>query len=319
MLEEIDKRWLVRRNFSNETLLFKSNHWKYSNLRSPDERLDCPQTTPDQDYAGKNSGRGRNCPAIYPVVNPKLPASDRRYDRLINEFAVGLQNVNDRVACYGANDSFVKGFWDLRVDRKAIINEMAVQTLMLNVDRCTKNHYWAKTLPDGRWFTIPEDVEDAFATDSRKGYRNCSAEGWACRDPYCYLSCAETNSIFMCDRTHPQDSFERSTFNHMVDAVIHYPVTKAEYFTRLREVTDKYSKSGWLERQVKAIQEEIGPSAREDATLWNTTRNWDDNVAQLLAQIQTRRGQLYAQLAVNTPPPAPPSPPPRPSPPVKKG
>jgi hypothetical protein len=28
---------------------------------------------------------------------------------------------------------------------------------------------------------IPTDLEDAFATDSRDGYRNCAAEGYACK------------------------------------------------------------------------------------------------------------------------------------------
>ena len=32
-----------------------------------------------------------------------------------------------------------------------------------------------------KWRVIPMDVEDAFATDSRDGYRNCAAEGYACK------------------------------------------------------------------------------------------------------------------------------------------
>ncbi len=32
-----------------------------------------------------------------------------------------------------------------------------------------------------KWVVIPQDLEDSFATDSRDGYRNCAAEGYACK------------------------------------------------------------------------------------------------------------------------------------------
>jgi hypothetical protein len=51
--------------------------------------------------------------------------------------------VADRVWWAGANDSFVKGFWELRLNISEVVMEMAAQTLMLNVDRCTKNHVYA--------------------------------------------------------------------------------------------------------------------------------------------------------------------------------
>ncbi len=64
-----------------------------------------------------------------------------------------------------------------------------------------------------RWAVIPMDLEDAFATDSRDGYRNCAAEGYPCKDAFCYLSCPQFHSIFMCDKDHPQDWVDRSTYN----------------------------------------------------------------------------------------------------------
>jgi hypothetical protein len=109
-VEDIDKRWLARRNFANTTLLLKSEHYKYSNLRAPDSRLDCPQTAPDQDYPGKGRGKGRDCPIIYQVVNPPLPTPwDRRWDGVINNFTTSLQEVVNRVSWAGVNDSFVRG------------------------------------------------------------------------------------------------------------------------------------------------------------------------------------------------------------------
>ena len=69
-----------------------------------------------------------------------------------------------------------------------------------------------------RWSVIPMDLEDAFATDSRDSYRDCSAQGNSCKDGYCYLSCPSFNSIYLCDSEHPQDLFERSTYNRACGA-----------------------------------------------------------------------------------------------------
>jgi hypothetical protein len=65
---------------------------------------------------------------------------DRSHDVIVNAFTLSIQTVADRVWYYGANDSFVKGFWELRLNITEVVTEMAAQTLMLNVDRCTKNH-----------------------------------------------------------------------------------------------------------------------------------------------------------------------------------
>jgi hypothetical protein len=296
--EELDRRWLARRGFSNATLLIKTNHWKYANLRAPDPRLDCPQTAPDQDYRGKGHGKGRDCPMVYDIVNPQLQNSwDRLYDNVLNNFSTSLQQVVDRVSWAGPNDSFVQGFWDLRVNVGEVINEMAVQTLIFNVDRCAKNHYIFRT-PDARWGLIPYDVEDAFATDFRSNHlpRSCAAQGWACRDAGCLLSCGEYNSISLCDRTHPQDAIERSTYNHLVDGILHNPPLRARYLARLRQLTDLYSNSGWLEREIRNVAAYIAQDAKVDMLLWKISGTFEGNVAALISQVQTRRGQLYDQI-----------------------
>ena len=223
-----------------DTQLLKAQHWKYSNLRAPDLRLECPQTTPDQNYnPGPGHGRGVGCPMVYQLLNPKpVDKWDRSHEGIVNSFTMSIQNVADRVWYLGVNDSFVKAFWELRVDLAQVVTEMAAQTLIHNIDRCTKNHVRAcvracaplscrqrRLMParllqvyahervTDRWSVIPMDLEDAFATDSRDGFRDCSAQGNSCRDAYCYLSCPSFNSIYMCDKDHPQDLFERSTYN----------------------------------------------------------------------------------------------------------
>ena len=56
---------------------------------------------------------------------------------------MSIEQVANRVFYYGSNDSFVLAFWNQRVDTPQVVTEMAAQALMLNVDRCTKNHVYA--------------------------------------------------------------------------------------------------------------------------------------------------------------------------------
>ena len=48
------------------------------------------------------------------------------------------------------------------VDVASLVNEMAVQTMMLNADRLTKNFYSYFRPDTGQWSRIPWDLESAF-------------------------------------------------------------------------------------------------------------------------------------------------------------
>jgi hypothetical protein len=136
---------------------------------------------------GPGHGRGVGCPMAYQVVSPKVrrrshlqsarrltcallqPADvwDRSHDVVVNAFTMSIQTVADRVWYAGTNDSFVKEFWNRRVNITQVVTEMAAQVLIHNIgawaepcaaacllramltrtptcarllDRCTKNH-----------------------------------------------------------------------------------------------------------------------------------------------------------------------------------
>jgi spore coat protein CotH len=48
------------------------------------------------------------------------------------------------------------------LDVPAVINEMAAQTLVLSIDRCTKNYYVHRDRKTLEWSRIPWDLEDSF-------------------------------------------------------------------------------------------------------------------------------------------------------------
>ena len=89
---------------------------KYSNLRRPDTRSECPFTTPDADYWPR--GRG-TCPQIF---------SEEGYPYGRTPDLGLLEALATRISA-GDLSSF---------DRDNVVGEMAVQTAMLHQDRCTK-------------------------------------------------------------------------------------------------------------------------------------------------------------------------------------
>ena len=79
------------------------------------------------------------------------------------------------------------------------IENMAVQTLLLNQDRCTKNYnmYYDKTGTQ-EWQMLPWDLEESLGISSGLG-------GQPAPD-YCILECQQWNSPLYCDWNHTQAS-----------------------------------------------------------------------------------------------------------------
>ena len=76
------------------------------------------------------------------------------------------------------------------------------------------------------------DLEDSFPVDYRDGIKTCDAatQCAANETDYCLLTCDKFNSVFFCDRNHPQDIFvsdkpgedSKSTYNVMAGcSVVH--------------------------------------------------------------------------------------------------
>eukprot|EP01023_Acetabularia_acetabulum_P039542 TRINITY_DN3807_c0_g1_i13.p2 TRINITY_DN3807_c0_g1~~TRINITY_DN3807_c0_g1_i13.p2 ORF type:complete len:366 (-),score=52.04 TRINITY_DN3807_c0_g1_i13:2179-3276(-) len=74
---------------------------------------------------------------------------------------------------------------------------MAVQTMMLNQDRCTKNFYVFFDVETQEWYRFPWDMESAFSISS--GYQGIAAPD------YCTLIGEQWNSPLYCNNEHTQD------------------------------------------------------------------------------------------------------------------
>jgi hypothetical protein len=87
------------------------------------------------------------------------------------------------------------------------IENMAVQTLLLNQDRCTKNYnmYYDKTGTQ-EWQMLPWDLEESLGISSGLG-------GQPAPD-YCILECQQWNSPLYCDWNHTQAS---AVFHHSMN------------------------------------------------------------------------------------------------------
>ena len=78
-----------------------------------------------------------------------------------------------------------------------VIENMAVQTLLLNQDRCTKNYnmYYDKA-GTKEWQMMPWDLEESLGISSGLGGKPAP--------DYCILECQQWNSPLYCDWNHTQ-------------------------------------------------------------------------------------------------------------------
>lgn len=73
---------------------------------------------------------------------------------------------------------------------------MAVNSMILNQDRCTKNYYLYLNPKDLRWTIFPWDMEGGFGISHLLGEPPAQA--------YCLLVCEQFNSPLFCDSEHSQ-------------------------------------------------------------------------------------------------------------------
>lgn len=95
-----------------------------------------------------------------------------------------------------------------------VIENMAVQTLLLNQDRCTKNYnmYYDKTGTQ-EWQMLPWDLEESLGISSGLG-------GQPAPD-YCILECQQWNSPLYCDWNHTQVNAVSNQSNKLLLTPLH--------------------------------------------------------------------------------------------------
>ena len=80
------------------------------------------------------------------------------------------------------------------------------------------------------------------------------------------------------------------------DAAFYNATLRAQYLAKLRWIADNYLSTGWLQRNVGELRDAVAANARADNAIWHAG-DVDVGVSALLAQMTTRRAQIYAQLA----------------------
>ena len=293
MVENVDVAFLERHGYDPSGPLFKAVHWKYSNLR-PAAASWKPCT-----YASEWDWSWGPCPEVYRHGNK---------DRIDEWAAKGeLQSLLESLDAVNSRGD-TSALW-AAVEVDTVVKEMAAQTAMLHQDRCAKNYYMFKSRSSGKWLRIPWDMEDAFATDYRNSEGRCDAGGaTACRtdsDTYCVQSCEWWNSPFFCDAQHPQDIFHesdgRSTWNHLVNAVLVDGGARTGYLRELKRQLHALHFSGWLEDEARALGDRIRGDANRDSEKWGIG-NMDRGLEALVRQMRERREILsgnYGRYWVN--------------------
>ncbi len=108
-------------------------------------------------------------------------------------------------------------------------------------------------------------------------------------------TCEWWNSVFYCDKDHPQDIFTesdgRSTWNHLVNAVLKVPGARAAYFREIKRATSLLHDDEWLVTKTNQLAASIANDAKRDAVVWgrNEPRIGTDA---LLRQIADRKNIL---------------------------
>ncbi|MEZ6116690.1 MAG: CotH kinase family protein [Pirellulaceae bacterium] len=158
------------------------------------------------------------------------------------------------------------------VDLPQVINNMAANTILTNHDRLTKNYYvyWDQS-GTHMWNMFPWDMDQAFALRTDENFA----------------------SILYGDSEHPQATGQPIYQNHLLDAILDTPATRAMYLRRLRTLYDDFLAAGYFEQQIEAYRLQIEQDAAADHAIWNAG-TLDAGIDRLHYNLDFRRRQLAA-------------------------
>lgn len=145
-----------------------------------------------ESYSGSLSNlrwdvRAQDMPAFYEIKNGKDADAAANYE-LLHNFTTGLGGGGPVPRCPYIFDY---------VDLPEVVNEMAVQTVLFNQDRLTKNFDTYYNPVTDRFSRIPWDLEQSLGISSGLG---------GIADPnYCSLACTRFNTPLYGDSEYPQD------------------------------------------------------------------------------------------------------------------
>jgi hypothetical protein len=113
------------------------------------------------------------------------------------------------------------------------------------------------------------------------------------------MSCEWWNSPYFCDENHPQDIFTesdgRSTWNHLVNAVLKDGGARDAYARELQRALTTLHLSGFLEDTARATAEKIKNDAARDAKKWGRG-DFAASVDALVRQTRDRAATLREYL-----------------------
>ena len=163
-----------------------------------------------------------------------------------------------------------------RINLPALINEMAAHATIIHHDRLPKNYYMYLDPVSQEWTRIPWDFDMPFAVGG-------------------LLTNSNYHSPLYGDSEHGQDGSGSSSYNHLYDAVLDNPITRAMYLRRLRTLMDTYleSSTGYFENLVNSLASQITPDANLDNAVWGAG-DINDGINEILnISLPTRRTQLF--------------------------
>ncbi|KAK9812205.1 hypothetical protein WJX73_004025 [Symbiochloris irregularis] len=220
--------YLARNNMSTDGLLFKAVSGTEANLR-----WDLPEDQLQYSFKKENQKKNDSWPLLY-------------------TFSQGISG--------GSNEEPSLWVFD-NVDLPPTIDQLAVNAMLLNQDRCTKN-YLIYDSPEHFWTMISYDQKSTMAG----GGTPPGAAG---------------------------------TFNYLVNLIMEVPATRQMFMRRLRTLMDQFLDGGRLLQIINETYTEIKPAADYDNTVWHIGSIDDGYQALITEQLPQRKQQLYGTYGPN--------------------
>lgn len=230
---------------------------------------------PDRDYLRRNGLDDKG--ALYKAsansiqgINAAAATSGIEKKNRKEENFSDLQTLINSLAL---NGSALNNYLFDHVDVPAVVNNMATNIVIQNIDRTVKNFYlYRDSDGTGEWMFFPWDVDLSFGPNELNTNTIVSSEDTGNRSSH----------PFMGTQAFPFHS--SGLWNGLLDAIIDRPDTRAMFLRRLRTLGDGFLNTTYYENRIDALVADLTQDAALDRARWGSSGNFNGTTLSLLGE-----------------------------------
>lgn len=230
---------------------------------------------PDRDYLRRNGLDSdgalykAKANSIRGVSSFNVPATSGIQKK--NRTTENFSDLQSLITNLGRKDAALGNYLFDNINIPAVVNNMAANVVIQNIDRTVKNFYlYRDTAGSGEWMLFPWDVDLSFGPNSLNTNTIVTAEDTG----------NNSSHPFMGTSLKPYSGL----WNGLLDAIINRPETREMFLRRVRTLGDQFLNTTYYGDRIDQLATLLGPDVTKDRAKWGGNAHFSGTTLSLTGE-----------------------------------